>query len=200
LTVIQGAGSNRLAFSVLKEVGVRSSCLSSTACQGTGERIGWLRGIKGKSKEVVMRFAKSFATIGLLGLLVGSAPAADLSKIPRTIAKEPVYKSKPKYCLVVFGPEAKKRMWNVLDGDVLYVDKNGNGDLTEKGKSLSFTNQPLNVSDPTYLWIPLPFVLKSCLSMNKGNQQISPWFQVVQSSARTCHFDSLSTRVGWFRR
>jgi len=97
-----------------------------------------------------MCFAKSFATIGLLGLLVGSAPAADLSKIPRTIAKEPVYKSKPKYCLVVFGPEVKKRMWIVLDGDVLYVDKNGNGDLTEKGKSLSFTNQPLNVPDPTY--------------------------------------------------
>jgi hypothetical protein len=55
----------------------------------------------------------------------------DLSKIDRTIAKEPVYQTKtPKYCLLVFGPEAKTRMWLVLDGKVMYVDRNGNGDLT----------------------------------------------------------------------
>ena len=53
-----------------------------------------------------------------------------------TIAKEPAYKSKPKYCLLVFGPEAKTRIWLVLDGKTLYVDKNGNGDLTEAGKAL----------------------------------------------------------------
>ena len=56
--------------------------------------------------------------------------ATDLSKIDRTIGKEPAYQSKPKYCLVVFGPEAKTRVWLVLDGDVLYVDRNGDGDLT----------------------------------------------------------------------
>src|SRR5262245_7872130 len=58
--------------------------------------------------------------------------AADLSKIDRKIGKEPAYESqsKPKYCLVVFGPEAKTRVWLVLDGDVLYVDRNGDGDLT----------------------------------------------------------------------
>jgi WD40 repeat protein len=33
----------------------------------------------------------------------------------------------------VFGPEAKSRVWLVEDGDVLYVDRNGNGDLTEPG-------------------------------------------------------------------
>jgi hypothetical protein len=71
----------------------------------------------------------------LLVLSLCSAPAmaADLSKIDRTIAKEPKYQSKPKYCLLVFGPEAKARVWLVLDGDVLYVDRNGNGDLTEDG-------------------------------------------------------------------
>jgi hypothetical protein len=60
------------------------------------------------------------------------ALAADLSKIDRTIKKEPKYKGKPKYCLSVFGPEAKTCVWLVLDGDVLYVDRNGNGDLTEE--------------------------------------------------------------------
>src|ERR1700732_1954245 len=75
----------------------------------------------------------------LLVLLFCAGPgmAADLSKIDRTIAKEPKYQSKPKYCLLVFGPEAKTRVWLVLDGDVLYVDRNGNGDLTEAGERVT---------------------------------------------------------------
>jgi hypothetical protein len=58
--------------------------------------------------------------------------AADLSKIDRSIGKEPAYQTKPKYCLVVFGPEARTRVWLVLDGDVLFADRNGDGDLTAK--------------------------------------------------------------------
>jgi hypothetical protein len=59
---------------------------------------------------------------------------SDLTKVDRLLKKEPVYQSKaPKYCLLVFGPEAKTRTWLVLDGDTLYIDRNGNGDLTEKG-------------------------------------------------------------------
>ncbi len=61
--------------------------------------------------------------------------AVDYAKIDRTIAKRPTYQSKaPKYCLLVFGPEADTRVWLVLDGEVLYVDRNGNGDLTEDGE------------------------------------------------------------------
>jgi hypothetical protein len=74
--------------------------------------------------------------LSLKKLLVSAATklvAADLTKIDRRIAKEPVYQSKsPKYCLLVFGPEAKTRVWLVLDGNTLYVDRNGNGDLTEE--------------------------------------------------------------------
>jgi hypothetical protein len=69
--------------------------------------------------------------------LVFSPPgacAADLTKLERPILKEPVYRSNPKYCLLVFGPEANIKIWLVQDGDVLYVDRNGNGDLTEAGK------------------------------------------------------------------
>jgi hypothetical protein len=70
---------------------------------------------------------------------LASAPlfATDLSKIERTIAKEPAYKTKPKYCLLVFGPEAKHRVWLVQDGDTLYVDRNGNGDLTEQDERIA---------------------------------------------------------------
>src|SRR4051812_38033338 len=51
--------------------------------------------------------------------------AQDLGKIDRTIKKEPAYAGKPKYCLLVFGPEAKTRVWLIIDGDTLYVDREG---------------------------------------------------------------------------
>ena len=75
-------------------------------------------------------------------LLSGAAPAAaDLTKVDRTIKKEPAYKSKPHYCLLVFGPEAKTRVWLVVDGDTLYVDRNGNGDLTDEGEKVARKNK-----------------------------------------------------------
>jgi hypothetical protein len=72
-----------------------------------------------------------------IGYLTFPLAAADLAKIERKIAKEPVYKSKAKYCLLVFGPEAKTHVWLVQDGDTLYVDRNANGDLTEAGKKVT---------------------------------------------------------------
>ena len=62
---------------------------------------------------------------------------ADLAKIDRTIAREPKYAGKPQRCLVVFGPDLTDRVWLVHDGDVLYADKNGNGDLTDPGKRIA---------------------------------------------------------------
>ncbi|MCC6417335.1 MAG: hypothetical protein IT429_03710 [Gemmataceae bacterium] len=76
------------------------------------------------------------ALLAMLGLAV-PAMATDLKKIDRRIGKEPAYTSKtPRYCLLVFGQEAKARVWVVLDGDTLYVDRNGNGDLTEEGEKV----------------------------------------------------------------
>jgi hypothetical protein len=69
--------------------------------------------------------------------------AADLSKIPLRIGKEPAYQTtKPRYCLLVFGPEAKTRVWLVEDGDVLYADRNGNGDLTDPEERFRFDKYP----------------------------------------------------------
>jgi hypothetical protein len=63
----------------------------------------------------------------------------DLTKIDRAIAKEPKYTTEPRYALLVFGPTAEKRVWLVLDGEVLYVDRNGNGDLTEVDERVALT-------------------------------------------------------------
>jgi hypothetical protein len=74
-----------------------------------------------------------------LGLILCAVPAraVDLTKIDRAIAKEPAYQDKPKYCLVVFGQKAKFPVWLVRDGDSLYVDRNGNGDLTDKEERIA---------------------------------------------------------------
>jgi hypothetical protein len=66
--------------------------------------------------------------------MASPAVSADLSALDRQIKKEPVYSGKPRYCLLVFGPAARDRVWVVQDGDTLYVDRNGNGDLSESGK------------------------------------------------------------------
>jgi hypothetical protein len=63
--------------------------------------------------------------------------AGDLANVERKITKEPAYQTKtPRYCLLVFGLEAKTKVWLVHDGETLYVDRNGNGDLTESGESV----------------------------------------------------------------
>lgn len=81
-----------------------------------------------------MHVSRFFSLLTLIVFWAGPAAAADLAKVDRTVAKEPAYKAKPKYCLLVFGPDTKHRVWLILDGDTLYVDKNGNGDLTEEGE------------------------------------------------------------------
>jgi hypothetical protein len=70
--------------------------------------------------------------LGLALALALPATAADLNRLRRPPAREPAYRGQPRYCLLVFGPEAQTRVWLVQDGDVLYVDRNANGDLTEQ--------------------------------------------------------------------
>jgi hypothetical protein len=53
------------------------------------------------------------------------------------LRKEPAYRAPPQYCLVLLGREPA-RLWLVSDGVTLYVDRNGNGDLTEPGEAVPF--------------------------------------------------------------
>ena len=84
-----------------------------------------------------------FAIAGII-LAIFTLPAAgtDSPHIDRSIAKEPVYQSKPEYCLLVFGPGMRDRVWLVIDGDVLYVDRNGDGDLTSPEKRVEAIKLP----------------------------------------------------------
>jgi hypothetical protein len=63
-------------------------------------------------------------------LAFGAGPPA----IDRKIGQEPKYQTRnPKYGLLAFGPDGADRVWLVQDGDTLYVDRNGNGALTDAG-------------------------------------------------------------------
>lgn len=84
-----------------------------------------------------MQFPRLSSILTVLILSTAARAAVDLTTIERKIAKEPAYRSKPKYCLLVLGPKAKTRVWLVQDGDTLYVDHNGNGDLTEAGERIA---------------------------------------------------------------
>jgi RNA polymerase sigma factor (sigma-70 family) len=64
------------------------------------------------------------------------AEPLDPLRVNRMIGKQPSYQTTPRYCLLLFGPEGKSRVWLVLDGDTLYIDRNGNGDLTERGEAV----------------------------------------------------------------
>ncbi|HTU90194.1 MAG TPA: alpha/beta hydrolase [Gemmataceae bacterium] len=66
----------------------------------------------------------------------------DYSKIDRHISKQPKYNASPRYARFIFDPRGEFQVWAVLDKskadapyyDVLYFDKDGNGDLTETGE------------------------------------------------------------------
>jgi hypothetical protein len=96
-------------------------------------------------------FSLLLLAICLLVVRVPPESSPNLTKIDRTIRKEPAYQSKsPKYCLLVFGHEAETRVWLALDlvskpwessgeNNALYVDRNGNGDLTDPGERVECT-------------------------------------------------------------
>ncbi len=87
----------------------------------------------------------------LLALSSTASTAVDLTSIQRKIVKEPAYRSQPKYCLLVFGLEAKTRIWLVQDGDTLFVDRNGNGDLTEANEKVT-AEKSEDAQDGEYLF------------------------------------------------
>jgi hypothetical protein len=71
-------------------------------------------------------------------------PPIDFAKVERKIDKLPQLGPAPRFGLYLFGVDARTRVWAVLDKsdpksdvyDLLYLDRNGNGDLTEPGERL----------------------------------------------------------------
>jgi len=143
-----------------------------------------------------MRIGRCLLPLLVLAIWALAARAADLTKIDRSIAKEPKYQAQPKYCLLVFGPEAKTRIWLVLDGDRLFVDTNGNGDLTGEGKCVRVTtpNQnPASFEDVAILG-------SGGQTKNKLQLAVFTWFDVKQGKqvSRLEPCLSLAWRGRWY--
>jgi len=85
--------------------------------------------------------ANLLASLCLFWLSVAANAEPGLSQVQRKLSKEPVYRTKPKYCLLALGPEPGTRVWLVQDGDTLYVDRNGNGDLTAPADKVAAEKQ-----------------------------------------------------------
>jgi hypothetical protein len=116
--------------------------------------------------------------------LAGPTWAVDLAKIDRSLRKEPTYQSKqPQYCLMVFGPDARTRVWVVLDGDVLYLDRNGNGDLTDPGARIAGEEIVRNHPERPDVEVMRRFELTRLKAGGGPLLTCRPeveWFQVVQ--------------------
>jgi hypothetical protein len=96
--------------------------------------------IKRQLSQLVLLAAAAWFSAGLA--VAGPVP------IDRALKKEPVYRTKkPTYGLLLFGPQGKDRVWLVRDGNTLYVDRNGNGDLTEPGEKVEAEKQAGPSSD-----------------------------------------------------
>jgi hypothetical protein len=95
------------------------------------------------SRRTVVPLVLAFAMllIGSLQRVIAAEPGEfELAKVDRRIGREPRYVSKrPRYGLLVLGSKATTRVWAVFDKskaagsdyDVLYFDRNANGNLTE---------------------------------------------------------------------
>jgi len=83
-----------------------------------------------------MHLQHRWSALAWVALTALPTAAADLSSIERTLRKEPRYTATPHYLLLAFGEQARTRVWVVLDGDRLFVDRNRNGDLTDDGPPL----------------------------------------------------------------
>lgn len=85
------------------------------------------------------------------------AEGVKLANVKRPIRREPVWTSRmPRYCLFVVSPE--RRIWFVVDGDDLYMDINGDCDLTDPGEKLPrrepSDEQRREAQNSSRWWIP----------------------------------------------
>lgn len=100
-----------------------------------------------------MRISRLVAALACI--LTASTWAQDLTVIARKIAREPVYTTTPRFCLLAFGAELQTRVWLTLDGGVLYVDRNANGDLTDDGPPVPAKNRDQADDEDGDLWFEL---------------------------------------------
>jgi hypothetical protein len=127
--------------------------------------------------------------------------------IDRSLRHEPAYPAKPKYCLLLLGPEGKTRVWLVAAGEAFYADTNGSGDLTEPGKRVySMGNyRELDFFDPftTSVWFPVPENLRIYNVGDLFDRATRTWYHLTVhrlGKLKTADFEIVLDIRGQFRQ
>jgi hypothetical protein len=107
-----------------------------------------------------MRSLRAFPLLASVLVWPGIIAADTGSIMDRALRRQPAYVARPQYCLLLFGPEGKTRVWLVAAGEAFYADANGNGDLTQPGKRIYSQGNfrwPVYLDPCTeYMWFPVP--------------------------------------------
>jgi hypothetical protein len=114
--------------------------------------------------------ASLFLAVLATVLFCPSTRAVDYSRVDRTIIKEPDYQKSPKYALLLFGKEAKLRVWVVLDGQTVYIDRNADGDLTGRDERFASMQNCRDVATAN-LDGKTTFVIKNVSTFNDKQQR-----------------------------
>ena len=132
------------------------------------------------------------ATWLMLASSLGQAGESGEKLVRPPIAKEPAYAaSEPLYCLLVFGSKAPTKVWAVLDKsqadgkhyDVVFVDLDADGDLTDEGERFTATPNPYGESH---------FKLADFADPTTGDKHTE--FKLTISERRPSHLFSLRWR------
>jgi hypothetical protein len=102
----------------------------------------------------------------LMLLNLQAAHSDDLAKMRLPPKIEPEYVSRPAYLLLVFGQEASTPVWVVADADHVYIDRNSNGDLTDKGERVAASTVQ-KIDSPNALF-------RELRTYDLGNIELSP--------------------------
>ena len=125
-----------------------------------------------------------------------------VSPLPRALAeqrilptKQPKYAGLPRYGLLLIDG-GKARVWFVVDGKKLYLDKNGNGDLTDDGPALEN-------GESRGLHLPL-CVLQLAVNGTSGTKaklaEGSLFAKIIDGEYRIIDIRSVVDGVYWFYR
>jgi hypothetical protein len=87
---------------------------------------------------------------GSIILFSGLSFAAEPPVTDASHLKEPKYVGKPNYCLLAFGRQAAHCVWLVQDGNTLYVDRDGDGDLTKPANKVMANQLRLGDDDGSF--------------------------------------------------
>lgn len=149
---------------------------------------------------------KSLLGFALLLFATAATNAIELEKVERTIGTQPKYLAPDQgYVLLVFG-ESAERTWLVFDGEILYVDRNGDGDLIDSNETI----RPTRIDEEASIYkvgpvgatkkynllvmrIPDQIVVVASLPGERIQVAESVKFSTLANKAPIIHFDGTIT-------